>query len=124
MDTLGSVSAIASIAPIGKSEANPGRSAPSSSASAAAAPAPVAAQPDGATSERLRAAVARANEQLNQTNRELSFVFDDKLNRMLVKIVDKQTNAVVRQVPSEDMLVMARALSDSAGRGVLIKSRA
>ena len=123
MDAIGSVSAVA---PVAASDPNPGRgtagvpAAPTAARPGATPPSPA----DAATSERLRAAVARANEQLSQTNRELSFVFDDKLGRMLVKIVDKQTNAVVRQVPSEDMLVMARALSDAPTRGALIKSRA
>jgi len=76
------------------------------------------------TSAQLKAAVDSANRQLDQSNRELTFVFDDTLGRMLIKIVDKRTNSVVRQVPSEDMLVMARALSESASRGVLLKSRA
>jgi flagellar protein FlaG len=96
---------------------------------AAAAPAPAPASDDArqgaaATSERLKAAVARANQELAQSNREMTFVFDDKVGRMLVKIVDKQTNTVVRQVPSEDMLAMARALQDAPTRGALIKSRA
>jgi flagellar protein FlaG len=125
MDAIGSVSAVA---PIGNSDPGPGRGTPAAvgaPAMAQGAPAaPAAAPADTVTSEQLKAAVARANEQLGQTNRELAFVFDDKLGRMLVKIIDKQTNAVVRQVPSEDMLVMARALSDSPDRGVLIKSRA
>ena len=119
MDGIGSV---ATGAPIAKPE--PG--APRNAHPVAPDPVPAADAPrsDTATSAQLRAAVARANQQLDQSNRELAFVFDDKLGRMLVKIVDKQTNAVVRQVPSEDMLVMARALADAPPRGVLIKSRA
>ena len=73
---------------------------------------------------RTSAAVAAANEQLNQSNRELTFVFDDTLGRMLVKIVDMQTNAVVRQVPSEDMLAAARALSGSSKQGALLRGKA
>jgi flagellar protein FlaG len=77
-----------------------------------------------ATPAQLKAAVASANQRLDQSNRELTFVFDDTLGRMLVKIVDKQTNTVVRQVPSEDMLAMARALSGSPTRGALLTSKA
>jgi flagellar protein FlaG len=77
-----------------------------------------------ATPAQLKAAVASANRQLDQSNRELTFVFDDTLGRMLVKIVDRQTNTVVRQVPSEDMLAMARALSGTPTNGALLKSKA
>jgi len=79
---------------------------------------------EAATSERLKAAVAQANEQLSQSNRELAFVFDDKLGRMLVKIVDKSTNTVIRQVPSEDMLAAARALTGTQTRGALLNGKA
>lgn len=92
--------------------------------SAAGGVAPNPGRPGGATSEQLKQAVDRINRELQQSNRELAFVFDDKLHRMLVKIVDTQTNTVVRQVPSEDMLAMARALQDAPARGALIKSRA
>jgi len=84
-----------------------------------------AAQDSGTpTPAQLKAAVDAANQQLDQSNRELTFVFDDKLGRMLVKIVDTRTNTVIRQVPSEDMLAAARALSGSATRGALLRSKA
>jgi len=102
--------------------ANPGASAP------ATPPGPAAPGQDAAataaTAAQLKAAVAAANQQLDQSNRELAFVFDDTLGRMLVKIVDRQTNTVVRQVPSEDMLAMARALSGTPRRGTLLTSKA
>jgi flagellar protein FlaG len=79
---------------------------------------------DPPASDQLKAAAARAAQQLEQSNRELTFVLDDKLGRMLIKIVDKQTNTVIRQVPSEDMLILARALSESRTSGLLIKGRA
>ncbi|HEX4586273.1 MAG TPA: flagellar protein FlaG [Burkholderiaceae bacterium] len=90
---------------------------------AAAAPAQGEA-PTAVTPAQLKAAVDAANQALDQSNREISFVFDDKLGRMLVKIIDKRTNTVVRQVPSEEMLAAARALSDSGTRGALLKSKA
>jgi flagellar protein FlaG len=79
---------------------------------------------DPATAARIKAAVDVANQQLNQSNHELAFVFDDKLGRILVKIIDRQTNTVVRQVPSEEMLAAARALSGTPPRGALLKSKA
>jgi flagellar protein FlaG len=72
----------------------------------------------------LKAAVEQANRQLDQSNRELTFVFDDTLGRMLVKIVDTRTNTVIRQVPSEEMLAAARALSGASTRGTLLRDKA
>jgi flagellar protein FlaG len=99
------------------------------SASAAAAPQrPDAAGQGGAAPEatpaQLKAAIDAANQQLDQSKRELTFVFDDKLGRMLVKIVDTRTNTVIRQVPSDEMLAAARALSGASTRGTLIRGKA
>jgi flagellar protein FlaG len=80
--------------------------------------------PSAGTPAQLKAAIDAANRQLDQSNHELTFVFDDKLGRMLVKIVDKTTNAVIRQVPSEDMLAAARALSGTPRRGALLNGQA
>ena len=98
-------------------------------ASAAAAPQRAGATGQGggepaATPAQLKAAVEAANQQLDQSKRELAFVFDDKLGRMLVKIVDTRTNTVIRQVPSEEMLAAARALSGSSTRGTLLRGKA
>ena len=98
-------------------------------ASAAAAPQGAGATGQGggepaATPAQLKAAVEAANQQLDQSKRELAFVFDDKLGRMLVKIVDTRTNTVIRQVPSEEMLAAARALSGSSTRGTLLRGKA
>ena len=93
------------------------------SPNAAAAAAPAQAAP-ATTHAELKAAVDAANQQLDQSNRELTFVFDDKLGRMLVKIVDTRTNTVIRQVPSEEMLAAARALSGSSTRGALLSGKA
>jgi flagellar protein FlaG len=97
-------------------------------ASAAAAPQRPGATVQGgepaATPAQLKAAIETANQQLDQSKRELTFVFDDKLGRMLVKIVDTRTNTVIRQVPSEEMLAAARALSGSSTRGTLLRGKA
>jgi len=121
---------ISSVGPVTAVD-SPGSKGPrqpaNSNASAAATPARSAAPDPGASAATLaqvKAAVASANQQLDQSNRELTFVFDDKVGRMLVKIVDKRTNTVVRQVPSEDMLAMARALSSTQTQGALLKSKA
>jgi flagellar protein FlaG len=122
---------MANIASVGPASAVDGsdlqgpRNPPANANSPAAAPPAGGGQADAGTASpaQVKAAVALANQQLDQTNRELTFVFDDKLGRMLVKIVDKRTNTVVRQVPSEEMLAMARAL-ETRTQGVLLKSKA
>jgi flagellar protein FlaG len=114
---------LATGAPLPAGAAAPVAAPPVAPAAPAAHDAAAAAEA-GRASDSLKRAAERASQALEQTNRELSFVFDDKLGRMLVKIVDKRTRQVVEQVPSEDMLALARAMSDSRKSGLLVKSRA
>jgi flagellar protein FlaG len=115
-----SISSTGSVPLIGASSA-PGPRTPASPNAGSAAPREPA---PPATPAQLKAAVDAANQQLEQSNRELTFVFDDKVGRMLVKIVDTRTNTVIRQVPSEEMLAAARALSGSSTRGALLRGKA
>ncbi len=115
-----SISSTGPLSSLGAPNAPGPRTPASPNAAAAAAPQEPA---PAATHAQLKAAVEAANQQLDQSNRELAFVFDDKLSRMLVKIVDTRTNTVIRQVPSEEMLATARALSGSM-RGALLSGKA
>jgi flagellar protein FlaG len=124
---MSSIGSVAPVPPVDTTTPSAGRTPAGPGAPAAGSPAGQSgsgAASGSPTLEQLKAAVAAANEQLNQSNRELTFVFDDTLGRMLVKIVDMQTNAVVRQVPSEDMLAAARALSGSSKPGALLRGKA
>jgi flagellar protein FlaG len=63
-----------------------------------------------------RQAVAAANRALEQRARELMFEFDQDAGRVIVRLVDKRTGEVLRQVPSQEMLRIARTLlQDAAG---------
>jgi len=54
----------------------------------------------------------------------LEFQIDQSTGKTLVKILDKETNTVVRQIPSEEMLTIAHALDRMQGRGGLVKQKA
>ena len=58
-------------------------------------------------------AVKLQTEELNQVvdlfNYQLRFEIDDRLGKVIVKIIDKETGETIRQIPPEDMLnIMAR----------------
>ncbi len=84
----------------------------------AAAPSPYAAGEDAA-----RAAI-EANHRLAEKGAELAFEFEDAIGRMIFKLVDTRTREVVRQVPSETMLAIARALADQVSAGALLQADA
>ena len=122
---MASIGSVGALSPVAGADSRAPRNAPDPGAPAAGGDGAGPAAAKGAvTAAQVKAAVDAANQQLTQSNRELTFVFDDTLGRMLVKIVDTRTNTVIRQVPSEDMLAAARALSGPPARGALIKGKA
>lgn len=54
-------------------------------------------------------------------NNGLQFSIDDDSGRTVVKVVDKQTDEVLRQIPSEEMLDIARALGKL--KGLLVEQK-
>ncbi|HUL68047.1 MAG TPA: flagellar protein FlaG [Burkholderiaceae bacterium] len=73
--------------------------------------------------EDARQAVADANRQLAQKASELTFEFDENSSRVIVRLVDKQTGQVLRQIPSKEALEIARALQDESS-GALLRTDA
>ena len=72
------------------------------------------------------AAVTDAVKQINRVVREagqsIEFSVDDDSGRTVVKVVDTETNKVLRQLPSEAAMAIAKGL-DSV-KGMLINSKA
>ncbi len=75
------------------------------------------------TMEQLAAAVKNINDSLQQHARGLEFAVDSESERVVVKIIDQDTKQVLRQIPSEEALELAKAL-DQAQQGMLIRQKA
>jgi flagellar protein FlaG len=69
-------------------------------------------------------AAAEANRRLAEKGSELTIEFEDALDRMVFRLVDSQTGEVVRQIPSEEVLAIARALAEDMSAGVLLRTDA
>ena len=63
----------------------------------------------------LEEAVARLNDQMAQTRRNLNFRVDDVVDRTVVTVRNSQTGELVRQIPSESMLKLAHSIEDIKG---------
>lgn len=59
---------------------------------------------------------------LTPVARNLQFSVDDETGRTVVKIVDSTTQEVIRQMPSEELLAITRALDKFSG--LLLKQKA
>ena len=92
----------------------------------ASAPVPAQAKLAPATQavspEQLKAAVNSVQEYIKPLNNNLEFSVINDTRQVLVKVVDSETKEVIRQIPSEEMIAIARAL-DSI-KGLFIKQNA
>ncbi|PTD97385.1 flagellar protein FlaG [Pseudothauera lacus] len=82
-----------------------------------------AAQPEAASQPATREVLEQALEDVRNAIQpvasELAFSIDDDSGRVLVKIVDSQTDEVIKQIPSEEMLRISKALDKL--QGLLVK---
>lgn len=72
--------------------------------------------------EQLKAAIKSVREYIEPTKSNLEFSVIDETDQVVVKIIDSSTKEVIRQMPSEEMIAIAKAL-DSI-KGLLIKGSA
>lgn len=67
----------------------------------------------GDRSDQVEAAVSRMNEYIQNTQRDLRFSIDEDSGETVVKVLDRQTEEVIRQIPDEVFLELARSLNDN-----------
>jgi flagellar protein FlaG len=72
--------------------------------------------------EKLRAAVEKIQEFVSSTASDIEFSIDEESGRTIVKVIDRETEDVIRQIPSQEMLDLAKALDRL--QGLLIKQKA
>ncbi|MFK5892966.1 MAG: flagellar protein FlaG [Pseudomonadota bacterium] len=57
-------------------------------------------------------AVTELNSSIQTIQRNLQFSVDKDLDKIVINVTDKQTEEIIRQIPSEDFLELARNLQD------------
>ncbi len=70
----------------------------------------------------LQDTVTRLNEYAQSINRQLQFSIDDRSGRPVIKVLDLQTDKVIRQIPSDDVLALARQMHE-LGKGSLFEQK-
>lgn len=61
--------------------------------------------------------------ELLDPNTAIQFVIDKKYNQMVFQLVDSQTQEVLRQLPAEDSLKIAKFISSQLGNGKITDAR-
>ena len=84
-----------------------------------AATAPIASAVDtqsrAADPQAVKEAVAAANEAVKSIKSEIDFRIDEDSGKTIVRVIDKQTGTLIRQMPSKEMLEIAKALDRLQG---------
>jgi flagellar protein FlaG len=68
-------------------------------------------QPEQAQQDRLNRAVAQLNDYVQNTERKLEFQVDDDSGQTVVRVYDKVSEELIRQIPNEEALTLAERLS-------------
>ncbi len=66
----------------------------------------------------MQEAIAAANKTMRSLSNGLEFSLDPKSQKVVVRVIDGATQQVIRQLPSEEMLAIARGIDRM--RGLLI----
>lgn len=59
--------------------------------------------------------IEKVNKKLEGANREFEFSIHEKTKEIIVKVVDKDTKEIIREIPSEKMVDMVVAMCENAG---------
>jgi len=96
--------------------AQPGSTAESTLEKGKAADSAAPAEQESSTVEAsLDDVVEELNRTIQQQTRALKFTIDERQGKPVVSVVDKETDEVIRQIPSEVALQVADALEDVTG---------
>lgn len=63
----------------------------------------------------LNGTISDLNSLAQQMHRELRFSLDDESGEMVIKVIDKETDQVLRQIPSQEVLELRQRLTDAVG---------
>lgn len=69
----------------------------------------------------LRTAVSQANSKLKHSRTKCEFSYHEATKRISIKVLDKETNEVIREIPPEETLEMVEKMWELAG--ILVDER-
>lgn len=90
-------------------------------------PAEAAKADAGADKAAVQSAVSDIADYVQTVNRDLEFSIDDHSGRIIVKVLDSETQQIIRQIPSEEALSLARKLQEGSNEesgGLLFRDNA
>ena len=81
---------------------------------------------EGTGSGRLNEAVKELNSYVQNIERNLQFDVDEESGHTVIRVLDVETDEVIRQMPSEDFLALSRHLKsmNDGAQGLFFKEKA
>lgn len=77
---------------------------------------------DPASRAQVQGAIDQINDAMQMVRRDLEFSVDDETGRAVVKVLESQSEEVIRQIPAEEILTIAENLEEM--RGILFNGQA
>lgn len=74
------------------------------------------------SSKDVQDAVQSMNDFVGTINNSLKFSVDDETGKTIVKVMDIETKEVIKQIPSEEMIAIAKAVDQL--KGLLVQQKA
>ena len=65
--------------------------------------------------EEVNQAIDEIKQQMSDIGRKINFSVDEDLNIVIIKVVNKDTEEIVRQLPSEEVVEIARNIQENKG---------
>ncbi|MBI3344680.1 MAG: flagellar protein FlaG [Gammaproteobacteria bacterium] len=78
--------------------------------------------PEAVRTTEIGKAVSAINSYIQTLRRDLHFTIDEETDRTIIRVVDSETQEVIRQIPSEEVLALARSLEKS--QGIILRAQA
>lgn len=75
-----------------------------------------------ASQESIKQAAEQITDFVGSFNDRIEFSLDDETGQSILKVIDSQTKEVLRQIPSEEVLAISKALDKL--QGILIQNKA
>jgi flagellar protein FlaG len=77
------------------------------------------------TPEEVETAVRNLNDYVQNVQRNLQFNIDDDSGHTIIKVIDSETEELIRQIPSEEVLAVARHLRETEEQqGMIFQQKA
>jgi flagellar protein FlaG len=77
--------------------------------------------------QKVNDAIPKVRELMQKNQRSLDFKVAEKENRVIITVIDKETDKVIRQIPPEDLLQIAESIDqglDGIQGGSILNSKA